>query len=137
MQMIILLHKHHIRPHQHHQCNNQIRWIPRRSPSVSAYASVQGQVPHVTNLCIAVHQAAGNVPEMRLLAQGTAYHLYPFVGGQCFNITHVLELTLLLRLHSLHCLIQPIFICLLLCAALAAARGREKKVTEKLADAFI
>ena len=37
---------------------------------------------------------------------------------------------------SLYCLIQPIFICLLLCAALAASCGREKKVTEKLADAF-
>ena len=73
---------------------------------------------------------------MRLLSQGTAYHIYPFVGGQCFIITHVLELTLHLRLHALHCLIQPIFICLLLCAALAASCGREKKVTEKLADTF-
>ena len=42
---------------------------------------VQGQVKHVTNLGKAVHQAAGDAPDMRLLAQGTAYHLYQFVGG--------------------------------------------------------
>ena len=46
------------------------------------------------------------------------------------------KLTLPLRLHAPHCLIQLLFIRLLLCTALAAARGREEKVTEKLADTF-
>ena len=42
------------------------------------------------------------------------------------------KLTLLLRLHALHRLVQPILICLLLCPTLAAQTGRKKKVTEEL-----
>ena len=44
----------------------------------------------------------------------------------------MLKLTLSLRLHALHRLVQPILIRLLLCPTLAAPTGRKKKVTEEL-----
>jgi len=46
------------------------------------------------------------------------------------------KLTLPLRLNALHCLIQALFIRLLLSMALAASCRSKKKVTEKLTDTF-
>ena len=60
----------------------------------------------------------------------TTVRFGPMPGcGRCRDL---LKLTFLLRLHALHCLVQPILIRLLLCPTLAAQTGRKKKVKEEL-----